>query len=50
MHQVAEPLRAAFDPAAYLPEEIGEIINHQTDLPRIAISLHARAAAFARMG
>ena len=26
----------AFDPAQWLPPEIGEITNHQTDLPRIA--------------
>jgi hypothetical protein len=25
-----------FDPAQHLPEEVGEILNHQTDLPRIA--------------
>ena len=27
---------AIFDPAQWLPPEIGEITNHQTDLPRIA--------------
>ena len=27
---------AIFDPAQWLPAEIGEITNHQTDLPRIA--------------
>ena len=36
LNEPAEPLTAAFDPAAFLPKEIGEITNHQTDLPRIA--------------
>ncbi|MGH8520767.1 MAG: DNA-methyltransferase [Gammaproteobacteria bacterium] len=36
MNKPTEPLTAAFDPAAFLPMEVGEITNHQTDLPRIA--------------
>jgi len=32
----AEALTRSFDPARYLPKDIGEIMNHQTDLPRIA--------------
>ncbi len=31
-----ELLTTAFDPAEFLPKEVGEINNHQTDLPRIA--------------
>jgi len=36
MTKPAEALTGLFDPAQYLPEAIGEILNHQTDLPRIA--------------
>lgn len=36
MNKPAEALTDLFDPAQYLPEGIGEILNHQTDLPRIA--------------
>jgi len=36
MNKPAEPLTPTFDPAEFLPKEIGEITNHQTDLPRIA--------------
>src|SRR5690349_9940904 len=32
----AEALTRSFDPARYLPKAVGEIVNHQTDLPRIA--------------
>lgn len=34
MNKPSEPI--AFSPEAWLPREIGEISNHQTDLPRIA--------------
>lgn len=39
----------AFDPAAWLPSEIGEITDHQTDLPRIAKDPKAIAAIEARI-
>ena len=32
----ADAAEVLFDPREHLPEEIGEIHNHQTDLPRIA--------------
>lgn len=34
MNKPSEPI--AFSPEPWLPREIGEIVNHQTDLPRIA--------------
>jgi modification methylase len=36
MNKPAEALAVLFDPAHHLPRSIGEILNHQTDLPRIA--------------
>jgi DNA modification methylase len=36
MNTPAEALNHDFDPAHYLPEDVGEILDHQTDLPRIA--------------
>jgi DNA modification methylase len=36
MNKPAEALTNLFDPAQQLPEGVGEILNHQTDLPRIA--------------
>lgn len=36
MNKPAEALTDLFDPIQYLPEGIGEILNQQTDLPRIA--------------
>jgi len=36
MHHLAETSIMSFDPVEFLPKEIGEITNHQTDLPRIA--------------
>lgn len=36
MNKPAEALTDLFDPAQHLPESVGEILNHQTDLPRIA--------------
>jgi len=36
MNKPVGPEGAAFDPAQWLPPEIGEITDHQTDLPRIA--------------
>lgn len=39
----------AFEPAEWLPPEIGEITDHQTDLPRIAKDAKAIAAIEARL-
>jgi modification methylase len=36
MNRPLAPEALAFDPAEWLPPEIGKITNHQTDLPRIA--------------
>ena len=36
MNKPLTPEVLAFDPAEWLPPEIGKITNHQTDLPRIA--------------
>ncbi len=36
MNKPLAPEALAFDPAEWLPREIGKITNHQTDLPRIA--------------
>ena len=36
MAKPAEALTQLFDPALYLPDGIGEIVDHQTALPRIA--------------
>ena len=36
MNKRAETAEVLFDPAEHLPECVGEIRNHQTDLPRIA--------------
>lgn len=51
MNKPAEPLTAAaaFDPADFLPQEVGEITNHQTDLPRIAKDAKLVAAIEAKL-
>jgi len=49
MHIPAEPLTSAFDPAAFVPDEVGEITNHQTDLPRIARDRKLIAAIEAKL-
>jgi modification methylase len=36
MSTAAEALTDLFDPAHYVPKAVGEIVDHQTDLPRIA--------------
>src|ERR1043166_3364981 len=36
MNKPAEALNELFDPAQHLPRALGEILNHQRDLPRIA--------------
>ena len=38
-----------FDPARWVPAEVGKITNHQTDLPRIARDSRATAAIEARL-
>src|SRR3990167_6876454 len=43
------PVAEAFDPADWIPPEIGEITDHQTDLPRIAKDPKAIAAIEARL-
>jgi modification methylase len=40
----------AFDPAEWLPAEVGKITDHQTDLPRIAKDPKASAAIESRLG
>jgi hypothetical protein len=49
MNTLREPLSPAFDPAAFVPEEVGEIANHQTDLPRIAKDAKLVAAIEAKL-
>jgi modification methylase len=49
MNEPALLSTTAFDPAAFLPQEIGEITNHQTDLPRIAKDARLVAAIEARL-
>ena len=49
MNKPAEPLTAAFDPADFLPQGVGEITNHQTDLPRIAKDTKLVAAIEAKL-
>ena len=49
MSRPAEALRDLFDPAHHLPEGIGEILNHQTDLPRIAKDKKLIAAIEAKL-
>src|SRR5688572_26015029 len=36
MNKPADAVEISFDPEEYLPKDIGRIVNHQTDLPRIA--------------
>jgi DNA modification methylase len=36
MNKRADAAEVLFDPAEHLPEGLGEIRNHQTELPRIA--------------
>jgi modification methylase len=49
VNKPAEPITAAFDPAEFLPKEVGEITNHQTDLPRIARDTKLVAAIEAKL-
>ena len=41
--------RESFDPAGWVPPEVGRISNHQTDLPRIAKDSKATAAIEAKL-
>lgn len=49
MHQPLEQSSAAFDPTEFLLKEVGEITNHQTDLPRIAKDPRIVAAIEAKL-
>ncbi len=49
MNKRAEAAEVLFDPAEHLPECIGEIRNHQTDLPRIARDRKLTAAIEAKL-
>jgi modification methylase len=49
MNKPAEAFTDLFDPAQHLPDGIGEILNHQTDLPRIAKDKKLIAAIEARL-
>lgn len=49
MNKPAEALTDLFDPAQHLPLAVGEILNHQTDLPRIAKDKKLIAAIEARL-
>lgn len=49
MNKPAEPLAPVFDPAHYVPDEVGAITNHQTDLPRIARDAKLVAAIEAQL-
>lgn len=41
--------RFAFDPAGWVPSEVGSISNHQVDLPRLAKDVKATAAIEAKL-
>lgn len=47
--RVRRKAKEAFDPAHWVPTEVGKITNHQTDLPRIARDSRATAAIEARL-
>lgn len=49
MNKRAEAAEVLFDPAEHLPDCIGEIRNHQTDLPRIARDKKLTAAIEAKL-
>ena len=44
-----DPQHVAFDPAQWLPSEVGKITDHQTDLPRIAKDPKITAAIEAQL-
>lgn len=49
MNKLVGPEGAVFDPAQWLPSEVGKITDHQTDLPRIAKDLKIMAAIEAQL-
>jgi modification methylase len=49
MNKPADPLAVPFDPADFLPKEVGKLTNHQTDLPRIAKNAKLVAAIETRL-
>lgn len=49
MNKPADRAAVAFDAAEFLAKEVGEITNHQTDLPRIAKDTKLVAAIAARL-
>jgi DNA modification methylase len=49
MSKPVEAFTDLFDPAQHLPEGLGEILNHQTDLPRIAKDQKLIAAIEAKL-
>jgi len=49
MNKPAESVAEIFDPAHHLPEGLGEILDHQTDLPRIAKDQKLVAAIEAKL-
>jgi len=49
MNKPVGPEGAAFDPAQWLPSEVGKITDHQTDLPRIAKDPKITAAIEAQL-
>ena len=49
MNQAADTVAKLFDPAQHLPESLGKILNHHTDLPRIAKDRKLIAAIEAKL-
>lgn len=49
MNKPAEAVAELFDPEQHLPEGLGEILNHQTELPRIAKDQKLIAAIEAKL-
>jgi modification methylase len=49
MNEPAQAFSELFDPSQHLPKGLGEILNHQTDLPRIAKNEKLIAAIEARL-
>ena len=49
MKKPVEQSAARFDPTEFLLKEVGEITNHQTDLPRIAKDRKIVAAIEAKL-
>jgi modification methylase len=49
MNKLGDPFAVGFDPTEFLPKDVGEITNHQTDLPRIAKDAKLVAAIEAKL-